>query len=97
MELLPEIVEHLRVMASTGATVPQLLREIISRIPNTHSPTFSLVLYMREAFHLSLRAVTPLGGWDEGGKGEITDDRIEEFLRPEMETTRHLWERKKRV
>jgi hypothetical protein len=95
IELSPGLIDKLRAMASTGAAVPELLKEIIPAIPRNQSRTFCLIWYLREAFHLPLRAVTPLGGWDESGKGEITDDRIEELLRPEMERTRALWEMRK--
>src|SRR5687768_14063456 len=97
IELSPEIIDKLRLMASAGATVSQLLRETIRRMPSNQQGTLYLVKYFREAFHLSLRSVAPIGGWDESGKGEITDERIEELLRPEMQQTRELWEHKENL
>ena len=89
--LLPEIVKKLQQMASTNASVPQLLREAIKLLPSDQRGSLYLIIYFREAFHLSLKSASPIGGWSESGNGEISDERIEEFLRPEMLQTRQLW------
>jgi hypothetical protein len=92
IELSSEIVSELRSMASEGMQVPAMLRMVLARLSSNQPSTILLILYMREAFHVPLKAVTPIGGWCQDVTGEITDDRLEEFVRPEIDKTRGLWE-----
>lgn len=93
--LSPELVQDLRAKASAGASVPGLLREISRRLPADQQSSLYLLQYFRAAFYLSLKAVIPISSWKwrEDGKDGISDERIEEDIRPEMEATRNLWEK----
>jgi len=87
----PAMVEHLRVMARQGHTPSQILRELIRRLAAEKPHKVTLVQYMREAFCLTLRQASPIGGWADDGSAELSDDKIDHFILPEIEQNRSRW------
>ena len=54
--------------------------------------TLLLANYLREAFGLSLLEVKAIGGWSLDGDGELSDDRLNELLMPNIMANRAWWE-----
>jgi hypothetical protein len=48
---------------------------------------------LRAAFGLSLSQVSPIGGWELDGTGELKDEQLDGFLVPAIESTRSVWDR----
>jgi hypothetical protein len=88
----PTIVQRLRSLAQEGRTVPELLRDIPTKLSPAKVHTLLLAKYMREAFGLSLLDVKPIGGWAFGGTGELSDARLNELMLPAVNAKRPWWE-----
>ena len=91
----PKIVLRLRTLAQEGRTVPELLRDIPTRLNLTKIHVLLLLKYMQEAFDLSLLEVKPIGGWSLEGDGELSDDRLNELIMPAIDANRANWEEPK--
>jgi hypothetical protein len=79
-------------LAHEGQTVPELLRDINSRISLGKWNPLSIAKYMREAFGLSLLEVKPIGGWSLEGDGELSDHRLNELMMPAIVANREWWD-----
>lgn len=90
--LNPEIVQRLRTLARSGSTPSQIARELFRQLDSESHPRLTALKYLREAFGLSVRQVSPLGGWSADGTGELTDAQLDALLQPEIEQTRTQWE-----
>jgi len=88
----PDIIHRLRTMAREGATVPQMLRDLIRNLGQDAPHVLTLAKFFREAFALTLLDVKPLGGWSADGKGEFSDSQVNEFILPEIRRHRHEWD-----
>ncbi|MEJ2613058.1 MAG: hypothetical protein P8179_24135 [Candidatus Thiodiazotropha sp.] len=81
MNINSELVEKLRSMKTSGATIFKLLEQI----QFTHKEDSLIkplsMKYFREAFGLSMSEVTPLGGWCGFG-GELSNEQINELIKP---------------
>jgi len=88
-EVNAEIVHELRVLATRGADVPELVRALLARLGLDEDKSLLPVLvYFRAAFDLSLRSVLPLREW-LGGKDRSEVDSI---LIPAMQSTKDHWQ-----
>jgi hypothetical protein len=85
------IVLELRWAASQGKSVPDLLNYLFERLGPEAAYRSSVLKYFKEAFHLPLRAVTPIGGWSPHNQGEISDEAIQSMLYPPMLQTKAKW------
>jgi hypothetical protein len=85
------LVQELRRNASQGASVPDLLRLLHERLGSEAAYGTTLARYFMTAFDLSLRTVSPIGGWAPDSTGEISDERIQELIYPEMMQKKQLW------
>ena len=90
--LNPEILQRLRVLARSGGTPAQIARELFRQVDSQSHPRLIALKYLREAFCLSMRQVSPLGGWSADGTGELTDGQLDALLQPAMEQTRAQWD-----
>jgi hypothetical protein len=87
----PALVDDLRNRASSGQTVPELLRVLVQRLgPDAASRTL-LAKYFMEAFRLPLRFASPIGGWSPDNRGEISDEALQEMVYPHIIETRDIW------
>lgn len=85
------LVQELRRDASRGASVPDLLRMLHERLGHDAAYRTALVKCFMAAFDLPLRAVSPIGGWAPDSTGEISDERIQELIYPEMMEKKQQW------
>src|SRR5690242_12189936 len=85
------LVQELRRKASEGASVPDLLRLLHDHLGNEADYSTTLARYFMDAFGLSLRTVSPIGGWAPGSTGDISDARIQELIYPEIMKKKQLW------
>ncbi len=88
----PTIIQRLRILAQEGRTVPELLRDIATKLSVAKIPTLLLAKYLREAFGLSLLEVKPTGGWTLAGTGELSDERLNDLIMPAIKANRYWWE-----
>ena len=85
------LVQELRRHASHGSSVPELLRLLHERLGGEAAYGTALAKYFMAAFDLPLRTVSPIGGWAPDSTGEISDDRIQELIYPEILQKKQLW------
>jgi hypothetical protein len=85
-----ELTSHLRRMAATGASVSDLVGYLRRVLPGPDI-TFAVVLYLRRAFHLTLREVRPIEGSALLGNEVYTAEQTEELIRPLIDRNRDLW------
>lgn len=78
--LKPEVICELRKLRTSGKRPSEMLRYIKSQCENEGLGLFAMK-YFIEAFDLSLKQVLPIPGW---ASGEIPDERIDEFILPEL-------------
>jgi hypothetical protein len=90
--LNPEILQRLRTLARSGSTPSQIARELFRQVDSQPHPRLTALKYLREAFGLSLRQVSPVGGWSADGTGELTDAQLDALLQPAIEQTRAQWQ-----
>jgi hypothetical protein len=90
-EVSEALVQELRCKASEGASVPDMLRLLYDRLGSEAAYSTTLAKYFMDAFGLSLRTVSPIGGWAPDSRGEISDARIQELIYPEILEKKHLW------
>jgi hypothetical protein len=88
------LVAELRRKASEGASVPDLLRLLHQQIGPDAAYRTTLAKYFMTAFELPLRAVSPIGGWAPDSRGEISDERVQELIYPEIMETKPRWQPK---
>ena len=88
----PALINNLRSMARAGATVPELVRELIRSLGPETPHVLTLAKYLREAFGLTLLDVKPLSGWLVDGTGELSDFQLNEFILPEIQRHRSEWD-----
>jgi hypothetical protein len=86
-----DLIERLRAMARSGATIADMLRDLIHRSASGALHPAEAIRYVREAFHLSLREASPIAGWFPPGEGEVSDGRLEELLAPAVGAHRSDW------
>jgi hypothetical protein len=86
-----ELVQRLRTLARNGSTPSQIARELFRHVDLDPHPRLTALKYLREAFALSLRQVSPVGGWSADGTGELTDAQLDVLLQPEIEQMRAQW------
>ena len=86
------LLAHLRVMAKRGDTASQMLREIMRTYAPATPHNLPLIKCLREAFGLSLREASPIGGWAPDGSGELSDSRLDELIMPDIAKNRPVWE-----
>src|SRR5436190_16350874 len=87
----PAVVHRLRELAQDGRPVPELLREVARRLSPQVLHPLTLAKYMREAFGLSLLEVKPIGGWSWEGRGELSDDQLNDLVMPSIVAHRDRW------
>src|SRR5437762_1540453 len=92
-EVNPELVDHLRSMARRGATVSQMLRDLVRRAGPEPLHPLDLVKYVRASFGLGLREASPIGGWSVEGNGYLSDAQLDELVDPEVRVHRPEWDR----
>lgn len=78
--LKPEVIAELRKLRTSGRNPSEMLWYIKSQCDDDGVGLFGMK-YFREAFDLSLTQVLSIPGW---ASGEIPDDRIDEYLLPEL-------------
>lgn len=79
-ELNAQVIEELRRLKSVGEQPSMLLNYIRKECAEDYAKTFTCMLYFRAAFDLSLQAVSPIQGWENG---EISDERINKYISEE--------------
>lgn len=77
----PELIEELRRMRKLGASPFDLLKHIKKKHPENIYIVFPCMKYFRDAFGLSIKQASPIGGWDSG---ELSDLEVDAFLNEEM-------------
>ena len=74
---LDEVAARLRDGVGRGYKVSELL----SSLALQHGlGTIQLIKCLRSAFGLSLSQAAPVGGWSPDGAGEITHERLDQFI-----------------
>jgi hypothetical protein len=86
------LVGELRRKASEGASVPDMLRLLYQQLGPESAYSTRLAKYFMAAFDLPLRSVSPIGGWAPDSKGEISDERIQELIYPEILEKKQRWQ-----
>lgn len=76
-----ELIKELRRLRGLGTPPSELLRYIKEKYPEDTHIAFSCMKYFREAFGLSIKQVSPIGGWCSG---ELSDEKVDAFLDEEM-------------
>lgn len=90
------LVQELRRNASHGASVPDLLRLLHARLGHEAAYGATLAKYFMAAFDLPLRTVSPIGGWAPDATGEVSDERIQQLIYPEITQKKPLWSKHSR-
>ncbi len=91
-ELNPAVVHRLRDMARHGASVPQMLREILRSLAPERPHAVTVIKYIRDAFRLSLAQAKPIAGWFRDGTGDLQDAQLDELVMPEILKNRQKWD-----
>ena len=91
-ELNPVLLRHLRGMARKAESPSRMLREVVENLTPDRPHKLTLIKYMRDAFCLSLRQASPIAGWAPDGSGELDDLKLDDFIRPEIDKNRPMWE-----
>jgi hypothetical protein len=86
------LIRDLRGMARKGATAPQMLRTILERAAPEQPQAVVLIKYLREAFALTLRQASPVGGWMPDNSGELSDAQLNDLLLSEILNKRSTWD-----
>jgi hypothetical protein len=86
------LLDQMRTMARQGATVPDMLHELIRHHVSEPCHTVTLIQYLRAAFGLSLQQAAPLGGWLPDRAGELSDAALDELILPEIMSNRSRWD-----
>src|SRR5262245_42949633 len=85
---------RLRGMARAGASVSQMLRAAMQHLDlKPHHSKILLIHAMRDAFGIRLSEASAIGGWSADGTGELSDERIDEFVMPAIVSCREEWDR----
>lgn len=82
-----DVVCEMRRLASTGATVPQLVRTIQTRLGYKQDVVLPILWYFTSAFCLPLPVVLPLREWFV----QHNDEAINALLLPEIARTQAKW------
>lgn len=82
-----EVLREMRQLAEEGATVPQLVRRIQTRLGYAEDAILPILCYFTAAFSLPLPLVLPLREWF----ATRNDEEIDALLLPEMARTREKW------
>ena len=79
MTLNVQLIKKLREMQAANKIVSEMLTEIL--LVHREDPQIKVLSmkYFREAFGLSMAAVTPIAGWSGFG-GELQDEQIDELI-----------------
>ena len=88
-----DIVRQLRDTARQGASVPDILRKLISLLPQGNVHKVTLIEYMRRTFCLTLEQASPIPGWTPERTGELNDARLNELIMPDIQRNRASWDR----
>jgi hypothetical protein len=86
------VLSDLRDMARRGSHVPPMLRVILERSAPAQPHTVTLIKYLRQAFALTLRQASPVGGWMPDNSGELNDAQLNDLLLPEIMNNRSKWD-----
>lgn len=89
-----KMLNAVREMARKGNRPSQILREIIHWFSPGQLHKLDLIRDMREAFALTLQQAKPIAGWSADGRGELTDNQLDDFLTIEILKNRSDWEKK---
>ncbi|HTU92621.1 MAG TPA: hypothetical protein VMF69_21245 [Gemmataceae bacterium] len=81
------VIREMRQLASQGATVPQLVRTIQTRLGYKEDAVLPILWYFTAAFCLPLPLVLPLREWFV----QRNDEAIDTLLRPEIARTQAKW------
>lgn len=84
----------MRSLARTGHLPSEILRSLIAHDTSDADGEVDrnlLVQYFSEAFCFSDGQAFPIFGWQPDGKGELTDDAIDELLTKRIQQTRNAW------
>ncbi len=82
-----DVVGDMREMARKGASVPQLVRAVQTRVGYSEHASLPILWYFMTAFCLPLPIVLPLREWFAKGN----DDEINALLLPEIARTEAEW------
>jgi hypothetical protein len=82
-----DVVREMRLLASEGARVPQLVRTIQTRLGYGEEAILPILWYFTAAFCLPLPLVLPLREWF----ATRNDEEIDALLLPEIIRTRDKW------
>jgi hypothetical protein len=82
-----EVIHEMRELAGKGATVPQLVRAVQTRLGYTENAVLPILWYFSAAFSLPLPIVLPLREWFT----KRNDEEINALLLPEIAKSRINW------
>lgn len=82
-----DVVREMRQLASKGASVPQLVRTVQTRLGYKEDAVLPILWYFTAAFCLPLPLVLPLREWFV----RHDDEAIDAILLPEMARTQAKW------
>lgn len=85
------VITELRAKARKGDRPSQILRELVLASPS-QPHKLDLIRDVREAFCLTLQQAKPIAGWDVDGRGELSDQQLDDFLMPEILKNQVQWE-----
>src|SRR5262245_57034420 len=87
----PLLIARLRDLAGRGASVRTMVDEIRSHYPDVDEIALEVDRYFTKAFFLRLRDVRNIEASSCLGGRAYSDEQIDQFLRPLIASTRHLW------
>jgi hypothetical protein len=86
-EIKADLIDNLRAMALRGATVRELVDEIVERLDIDYDPLLPVLRYFTRAFCLPLLTVLPIREW----LGTDDDEEIDRLILPAIERARATW------
>jgi hypothetical protein len=82
-----DVLQALRELAARGATVRELVHEILTRLGYKEDAVLPVLWYFTQAFRISLPDVLPIREW----MGTDRDAEIDALILPAIEKARSQW------
>lgn len=89
--LIPKIIDQMRSLCSEQKPFSDVMHYLVDSVPQNQNNSITLLLYVREAFLLSLKEASPICGWKPDGSGEISDDRLNELITSAIHDNEPKW------
>jgi hypothetical protein len=83
-----EIISALRELSMAGKGVPEFAADVRAQLQLKDAGTIAVMWYLMKAFSLRVADVLPIQAWTFGAQ---TDDEINSWILPRINTTRAKW------